>query len=377
MPKSLNRMTVHFAMDLHRELLCCRKEKLDTVISSPFSIAASLSMTLAGARGKTAQELLSVLRAKDDKVHEAFAAFLQKLSGQSHKQQVHLANRIYSDQKFPVVEDYAAFLNSSYVSTVQSVDFEKSDSVRAEINDWVKVTTESKIVDILAPGSVTASTGVILISAIYFTGLWESPFLASSTSRREFIVNSKTKVEVDMMVQKRQFAIARSEELKARAIEVPYKGGRASMVILLPDEVDGLSYLEHHLSHCKLSNILADLSETPNVQFSLPKLSFQQGLSLKSTLTSMGVNDLFSTNCDLSGMFKTGRPSVFDLVHRVFLQVDEGETEPAPATAGETSAAAAPEAAQTTDFLVDHPFMLFVVKGKSDVVLFIGSVRRP
>ncbi|KAK8775490.1 hypothetical protein V5799_031165 [Amblyomma americanum] len=370
-------MIVHFAVDLHRELLHSRQEKLDTVISSPFSIAAVLSMTLAGARGKTAEELLSVLRVKDDKVHENFAAFLPKLSSHSHKLQFHLANRIYSDQKFPVVENYVAFLNSSYVSTILSVEFEKSESVRAEINDWVKVTTESKIVDMLGPGIVTASTGVILVSAIYFRGLWELPFPTSSTSRHEFNVNSKTKVEVDMMHQKQEFAIARSDELKARAIEMPYKGGKASMVILLPDDIDGLSHLEHHLSHCKLSTILADLKETPNVQVSLPKLSFQQGLSLKSTLTAMGLNDLFSTSCDLSGMFKTGRPSVFELVHRVFLQIDEGGTEPGPATAGEASAPAGPEAAQTTEFLVDHPFMLLVLKSKSDVVLFIGSVRRP
>ncbi|KAL3205201.1 hypothetical protein MRX96_011105 [Rhipicephalus microplus] len=150
---------------------------------------------------------------------------------------------------------YVTFLKSTYVSTIVSVDFEKhSDTVRGEINDWVKTVTESKIADLLAPGSVGPSTGVLLVNAVYFRGLWESPFPACFTSRRDFNVNSRTKV--DMMCQKQAFAIPRNDDLGVRAIEMPYRGGRSSMVVVLPYEIDGLSHLEHHLSHGKLSNIL-------------------------------------------------------------------------------------------------------------------------
>ncbi|KAL1414736.1 hypothetical protein MTO96_007208 [Rhipicephalus appendiculatus] len=372
MPKSLSRMIVHFSVDLHRELLRSRRDKKENVTSSPFSIAAALSMTLAGSRGNTGDELLAALRGKDGKLHEHFASFLPKLSSHSHKLQYHFANRIYCDRKFPVAEEYATFLNSTYVSTIVSVDFEKhSETVRGEMNDWVKTVTESKIADLLAPGSVGPSTEVLLVNAVCFRGLWESPFPAISTSRRDF--------NVDMMCQKQAFAMSRNDDLGVRAIEMPYRGGRSSMVVLLPNEVDGLSHLEHHLSHCKLSTILADLKETPNVELTMPKLLLQQCLYLKDTLTAMGVNDLFSAKCDLSGMFRSGSPVVSNMVHKVYLRVDEDGTDPAVATPAMamTSSSSSPTMTQKTDFVVDHPFMLLVLKSKSDVIIFMSSVRHP
>ncbi|KAH7951342.1 serpin B3 [Rhipicephalus sanguineus] len=375
MPKHLSRMIVHFSIDLHRELLKS-KDKRNNTVYSPYSIATGLSMALAGARGNTAEELLSVIRTKDDNVHDKFASFLPKLSSQ--KLQFYVANRIYSDLKFPVIDECAVFLNTTYSSTIVSVDFQnKSESVRVEINDWIKEATESKITEILAPGSVGPTTSVILVNTIYFRGLWESPFPADKTSRRDFNVNATTKVQVDMMCLKQDFAIAHSDELAVRALEMPYKGGRASMVLLLPDAIDGLSYLEHHLSHHKLSAILADLKETPNVQLSMPKLLLQQSFSLKNTLMALGIHDLFSEKCDLSGMFKTGSPSVSDIIHKAYLQVDEEGTEAAAATAVVGVGCSVPAAAQTTEFVVDHPFMLFVLRGKSDMLLFMSSVRNP
>lgn len=375
MPKHLSRMIVHFSIDLHRELLKSKDRRNNTVYS-PYSIATGLSMALAGARGNTAEEILSVVRTKDDNVHDKFASFLPKLSSQ--KLQFYVANRIYSDLKFPVIDECAVFLNTTYSSTIVSVDFQnKSESVRVEVNDWIKEATESKITEILAPGSVGPTTSVILVNTIYFRGLWESPFPADKTSRRDFNVNATTKVQVDMMCLKQDFAIAHSDELAVRALEMPYKGGRASMVVLLPDAIDGLSYLEHHLSHHKLSAILADLKETPNVQLNMPKLLLQQSFSLKNTLMALGIHDLFSEKCDLSGMFKTGNPSVSDIIHKAYLQVDEEGTEPAAATAVVGVGCSVPAATQTTEFVVDHPFMLFVLRGKSDMLLFMSSVRNP
>ncbi|XP_075721840.1 iris-like [Rhipicephalus microplus] len=376
MPKSLSRMIVRFSVDLHRELVRSRRDKRENVTSSPFSIAAALAMTLAGSRGNTGDELLAALRGKDGKLHEHFASFLPKLSSHSHKLQYYFANRIYCDLTFPVAEEYVTFLKLTYVSTIVSVDFEKrSETVRGEINDWVKTVTESKIADLLAPGSVGPSMGVLLVNAVYFRGLWESPFTACSTSRRDFNVNSRTKVRMNMMRQKQAYSISRNDDLGVRAIEMPYRGGRSSMVVLLPNEIDGLSHLEHHLSHGKLSNILADLKETPDVEVTMPKLLLQQCLYLKDTLTAMGVNDLFSAKCSLSGMFKSGSPVVSNMVHKVYLRVHEDGTDHAVSTPAMAMASSPPTTTQKTDFVVDYSFMLLVLKRESDVVIFMSSVR--
>ncbi|KAL3205202.1 hypothetical protein MRX96_011106 [Rhipicephalus microplus] len=42
----------------------------------------------------------------------------------------------------------------------------------------------------------------------------------------------------------------------------------------------------------------------------------------------MGVSDLFSAKCNLSGMFKSGSPVGSNMVHKVYLRVDEDGTGP-------------------------------------------------
>ncbi|KAL1435257.1 hypothetical protein MTO96_011178 [Rhipicephalus appendiculatus] len=94
---------------------------------------------------------------------------------------------MYSEQTFPVLDCYLALLRNSYDTTVESVDFGKRcEEVRRRINAWVEEVTESKIKDLLPDDSVDAETTLIVISAVYFKGTWESPFSPSSTRPHEF-----------------------------------------------------------------------------------------------------------------------------------------------------------------------------------------------
>jgi serpin B len=76
---------------------------------SPFSISAALSMTQIGAREKTAKEMAQVLgweSENGEKIHQQFQAYLRTLQQPSDQYQLSIANRIFLEKSYTVVDDF-------------------------------------------------------------------------------------------------------------------------------------------------------------------------------------------------------------------------------------------------------------------------------
>ncbi|KAL1435300.1 hypothetical protein MTO96_011213 [Rhipicephalus appendiculatus] len=247
-----------FTIDLYKQLLSESCGETKNIVVSPFSIAAALSMTLAGAKGNTAAEIANVLRTSGDLIHGQFSEFFATVSTYSPDVMLDVANRLYSEKTFVVLEDYLATLKKFYDSTVVPVNFKtEAEDARLVINAWVEETTKSKIKDLLPNGVVDSDTALVLVNAIYFKGLWKDQFNPKATSLEEFHMSKESSKEVHMMYKQSRFGInTECAGLNASAIDIPYKGGKTSMVILLPQEIDGLAELEAALTPSKLSDIL-------------------------------------------------------------------------------------------------------------------------
>ncbi|KAL3186816.1 hypothetical protein MRX96_026781 [Rhipicephalus microplus] len=113
--------------------------------------------------------------------------------------------------------------------------------VRQHLNACVEQAMQSRIKDLLPPGSVDDFTALVLVNAIYFSGLGKCPFDTECTHRSNFHFDKKAKTEVGMH-------------------DVPH-GERTSMVVFLPGNVDGLSKLEDNLTGGKIANLLRDLKD--------------------------------------------------------------------------------------------------------------------
>ncbi|XP_037575864.1 leukocyte elastase inhibitor A isoform X1 [Dermacentor silvarum] len=364
---------VAFTIDLYKQLLS-ESDGTKNIVISPFSIAAALSMTLAGAKGHTAVEITNVLHTKDDMIHAHFSDFFAKVATYAPDVTLDVANRMYSEKTFKVLEDYLAILNKFYNSTVIPVDFKNdAEAARLAVNAWVEEATKSKIKDLLPNGVVNSDTALVLVNAIYFKGLWKEQFNPRATSLQKFHTSKESAKEVHMMYKQSHFNInTECTGLNANAIEIPYKGGKTSMVILLPYEVDGLPKLEAALTPSKLSDVLKGLDSTL-VDLSLPRFRIEYSFDLKKTLHAMGVRDLFTDNkADLSGIDGKKDLVISAAIHKAFVEVNEEGTEAAAATG---MVAMARCAIIGIPFSVDHPFMYFIRSRDPDVILFAGSVR--
>ncbi len=250
------------------------------------------------------------------------------------------------------------------------VDFvADTEDARVAINDWVAGETNDRILDLLPPGVLTTDTRLVLTNAIWFKASWFEPFEADLTEPGTFTTPSGD-VTVDMMHGGERMAFTRGDGFSAGRLR--YFGG-ASMIAIAPDEGrfdDVLASLDAEL----LLSTVRSMS-THQVQLTMPRFEFETELSLKQTLSALGMEAAFQPfGADFSGISTAADLHVQDIVHKAFISVDEEGTEAAAATAIVVGVTSAPPPATLT---LDNPFIFLIMNDATNEILFAGTVLDP
>ena len=232
------------------------------VFYSPFSISTALAMVHLGAKADTVKEMDHVLHfSKLGKgIHAAFGSYLEFLSKETGDLSLKTANRIYQSIRFPPEDSFLKECAQHFNSMAEVMDFSKSEAASSAINTWVSQQTEGSIKDLVSASSLDFRTFMILINAIYFKGDWNSKFKKQNTQKMEF-KNVKGNFMTNVMHTKAAFRFRYMPDLQLNALELPYKGKRLSMLILLPFAIDGISKLEQNLSEVLLTDVVSNLTE--------------------------------------------------------------------------------------------------------------------
>ncbi|XP_010643185.1 serpin B3 [Fukomys damarensis] len=387
---SLSEANTKFTLDLFQEL---RKSK-DNVFYSPISITAALAMVYLGAKGKTAQEMEKVLHfnevTKESKgktqtshgenpgsVHLQFQKLLTEWKKPTDAYELKSANKIYKEKNFQFLPEYLNDLKNFYLTDAESVDFEnETEESRKKMNTWVEKQTHDKIKDFFPVNSLDNGTKLVLVNAVYFKGQWENKFNKNYTVEGKFWLNKDTSKCVQMMKQSIYLNFASLEDVQAKMVEIPYKDKALSMVVLLPNEVDGLQQLEDGLTGEKLME-WASLQNmnTKQVNLRLPRFKVEQSFSLNDILQNMGMVKAFSPgDADFSGMTGDAGLVVSKAQHKSFVEVNETGTEAAAATEVTMSLTSS---RVSEDFHCDHPFLFFIKQNENSSILFFGRVSSP
>nr|AII97888.1 BLTX522 [Nephila pilipes] len=239
------------------------------IFFSPFSISTAFGMLFYGTRGETAEELRNVLGYEkadllDDVVPDAFNRFLTQVlkgSDSSDEYVLSAANAILVDKYLRLLSEYKNGVEDLYKASVREVNFAKDAAkLVGEINAWVKEKTNGKIEKLL--DRLSPSTVMVLLNAVYFKGTWKVQFDKEKTKSGVFYNNGLESAQknVPLMHMTARFRYTSFDDFQA--LELPYKGENISMLILLPNERDGLRDLEDSLTPEKLSDVQKQLYET-------------------------------------------------------------------------------------------------------------------
>ena len=368
-----------FGLDLYAEL---RGTSGDLAIS-PSSISTAFSLAHAGARGATATELAAVLHYPPaDDLHAAFGGVLKTMDLRRNGRTLAVNNALWLQQGLKLKPDYLSLVERHYGAGLQWVDYRGDrEAARQRINRWVESKTNNRIRGLLQPTNLTPDTRSILVNTVYFKSDWAVPFNPKATAEGDFTLASGRTTKRRLM--HRRLDVAFAEGGGAKAVALPYRGGETEMVLLLPDRADGLAALEQGLTAAALDGWLAKLRQgREEVLVTLPRFKVEQRFELVEPLGKLGMRIAFSNAADFSGMKFVNPASrdredwnfkIDDVVHQVFVEVEEKGTEAAAATAiTQVIITSARIPRPPKIFRADHPFLFLIRDRRTGAILFLG-----
>jgi len=368
-----------FAFDVYPKLI----EKEKNTFFSPLSISSAFGMVYEGANSKTADEIQSVFHFPKDinVLRNSFSSINNEINKTSKEYQLSIANALWAQKDYKFLDEYFSSVSKYYSGKATNLDFKNAtEEARLTINKWVEDKTNDKIKEILSKGILNINTKLVLTNAIYFNGKWSKTFEKKGTKENTFFVDSENNVEVNMMKQanndETMFNYGENDDLQI--LEMPYKGDKLSMIVVLPKKNDITSF-EKLLSFSNFNNWKKSLKKQ-RVNVFIPQFKFDAKYSMVEDLKSMGMPTAFSPgNADFFKMDGTTDLFISDVIHQSFVDVNEDGTEAAAATVvvmGLTSAGPF-EGPVIPTFNANHPFIFMIQDTINGNILFMGRVVNP
>ena len=412
--------TGDFAFDLYRQLAKVRPG--ENLFLSPYSVSSALTMVAEGARGQTAAEMGEVLCYPEAaRQPGAEAQLLPWNMAMIHRDMakrnalfqskpdspylISVANALYGEQTYPFSPSFVDTMAQFYGSdVVRLVDFRNAhEASRKQMNAWVEQQTRERIKDLVPENAVSASTQLVIINAIYFKGAWATPFDERSVREEEFHANSQ-KSPISMMhayklkggryaafnadgslfvtPEQRSHGAATESLYPGRGgfqiAELPYKGDSLAMVLVVPQDVDGLTAIEKELTAARLRAWLGKLDDRV-MSVALPKFEMESSYEMGDALRELGMRQAMNPNgADFSGMRADGSRgfSISRVIQKAFVKVNEQGTEAAAATA-----VVPPPGRPISVFIpavrADRPFLFAICDRGTGTILFLGRLVAP
>lgn len=267
-------------------------------------------------------------------------------------------------------------LNPQFVAGLHDADVISTppDEGAAAINAYIDQHTGGMIGHVIDD---VDDAPMVLATALYFYGHWQTPFDTGLTHDGEFHTATGTTETVPLMQREGRFDYA--ESVAGQIVQLRYGSSDGlCLTVFLPHT--GLS-IDQWLARTDGAGWLALVASAHADRYGmleLPKLKTGFQDSLKSALQHMGIKVPFTSAADFSGILEHTRLSIGNVVHVTQVDMDERGTKAAAATVmmmGVTAVPMPPGA--PFRMLVDRPYFFTIGDGNNHHILFAGIVRKP
>ena len=337
------------------------------IMFSPTSLNFALGMIAEGAKGETKEILDDYLGTND------FAAYakeyLDKIKeyntedeSYGYQSKVKIADAVWVDNGLTLQEKFKNTVSDSFGAEVEAVDFSAAEKTCDIINSWCDKNTEGLIPKIITPDLINDNTGLCLTNSLYFESGWSGEPWNVSDTEESFGEKEKTKYMT--CTGDRYY-----ENDKATAFGRDYANGLSFIGILPNDEGD------FNLEELDIGGLLKSNPEYDEVDCKMPKLNFEMSTVLNDMLSSLGLDNLFSSNADFSGIADQN-VNVDTILQKTKLELDENGTKAAAVTAVtmECMSVAVENEPIIKTVELTRPFAFLIYDRSNDEILFIGKV---
>ena len=367
------------------------------IFFSPYGIFTAMAMAYEGASGQTANEIQSVFYFPEDHNvrRPAIAYIYNQLNEPKTGYKFLTANALWIHEN----------LQSKIFNEIQKyygAEVFTNTSAR-KINEWIEYKTMNKFKNVVKECHPTNNElcGLSVINTIYFKGDWKQKFKKSKIKKKLFIIGEKEKVKVPMMNMTKTFNYMEIETMQM--LEMPYKGEKFSMLILLPKDFPGKSKKKEnhmkksvadttkHIERAGLISLEKALTEEnlrawrktlfrKKVKVYIPKFTFKKKYNLSNTLKRhmpLAFDKKKANFKKFAENIEKPEQNLYikDIIHKSFIDVNEKGTEASAITTislGLTSIPPPPPI-----FKADHPFVFLIQERETGQILFVGKVVNP
>ncbi|XP_061718836.1 serine protease inhibitor 3/4-like isoform X2 [Cydia pomonella] len=361
---------------------CNELDKIKNFICSPLSVETVLALVALGSSNESRAEIFKALDIpNEDNLFSTFTSLTATLASKDPSEfktcedvTLKIANKIYVKHGGALKAALKKDAEEVFQASLEQIDFTQSNNAANAINKWVSNQTNNAIKDIVSADMLDEDTRLVLINAIYFHAFWEYRFDADDTCTRVFHVNNSKKIDIKQMsLMGKPFNYKHNPALKAKILQMFYVGGKASMVIVLPDEIEGLSAVMKQLAAgYDLMTEIRSLQKK-ELEVIIPKFKIESEINLKELLPKMGIKTIFDPfKSEVNMLSSDDRQFVSQAIQKAFIAVDELGTEAAAATQmrcrelcgrfwiGEK-------------FKADHPFLYLLTVTSHQIPIFYGT----
>jgi serpin B len=348
---------------------------------SPYSIAHVLTLLLGGTTGATHVGIRKALGYDPDAayIHRSMSELRSCITTPAPRSvldhRFETADALWLQRGWRLQSSFATLVEQHYPGQVHQVDYQNDpDAAVATINAWVEERTHERITNLIP--STSDSTRIILTIAVWLKAEWQKPFLTQLTRPGPFTTLTCT-VQVPLMHATTHDRVLR---IPGGVVALASCHRELSLVVVVPDQVDGLATLEAQVVGGALPGWIAEASGH-RIEWVLPKMQLYQTdfLILTEHLQALGLrhggpNDFAGMATPPPGDLQ--RIQQMAILHKVFLSIDElGMEATAATTLGDLSGSA--RTAEPVPVHCDRPFLWAICHGFTRSILFIGRVTDP
>ena len=337
------------------------------IMFSPTSLNFALGMIAEGAKGETKEVLSAYLGTSDFASYakeylDKIQAYNTEDESYGYQSKVKIADAVWVDNGLTLQEKFKNTVSDSFEAEVEAVDFSAAEKTCDVINSWCDKNTEGLIPKIITPDLINDNTGLCLTNSLYFESGWSGEPWNVSDTEESFGKKEKTKYMT--CIGDRYY-----ENDKATAFGRDYANGLSFIGILPNDEGD------FNLEDLDIGGLLKSNPEYDEVDCKMPKLNFETITVLNDMLSSLGLDNLFSSNADFSGIADQN-VNVDTILQKTKLELDENGTKAAAVTAVTMECMSATVEKEPIIKTVEltRPFAFLIYDRSNDEILFIGKV---
>jgi len=343
------------------------REESGNGLYSPAGLFFSLSLSAAGAEGKTQEELLDLLGYESaqelaGECRKAYQSFYQDESDYHFQ----IASSLWAGNGVTLKEPFLETGKNDFFAEVYQADFGDEGTGKA-MGQWVQEHTNGTISPEIR---TTGQTVLALLNTVYYYDEWLDQFDEERTQEGTFTCRDGSQVTCDYMHRTMgSHSYIRGENYTVSSLST--KNG--SVQFLLPDRgVDLMEFLE---TPEKLEAALQGEGKSGEVVWQVPKFTYASTYKeeLMDALKALGVEAAFSPgDADFSGIMD-GEAWIDSISQQTHVGIDENGIEASAFTMIALAGAAMPDG--RAEMILDRPF-LYIIRN-SGCPIFIGVYQNP